>query len=144
MRRNTFNKIWRLFFCVTLLTFLATTLAIGSEQENTLSFGELGEYGSIYGAEYDPEHGNTSKWLTIKPGENGIRIINDGNVDIFMVDKYGGVYVNGQFYVNGEQYIPAKSGKFSPENGFLYFMIVLSLCFNLYLYSQIKKKGKLL
>lgn len=139
MRLKRYSKILIMICCVAFLSFLSITSVLGSEKENTISFGEYEEYGSIYGAEYDPEHGNTSKWLTIKPGENGIRIINDDNADIFMVDKFGGVYINGQLYINGKEHTQSSSGGFSPKNGFLYFLIIVSLCFNMYLYQKIKK-----
>ena len=110
-----------------------------AEKESSISFGAEGEYGSIYGAEYDPENGNTSKWLTVQLGENGIRFINDNNQDIFMVDKYGGVYVTGTFYVNGQEYVSAEPGMFTPENGFLYLLIILSLLLNSYLLYKQRK-----
>ncbi|MCI9570647.1 MAG: hypothetical protein HFG14_12400 [Lachnospiraceae bacterium] len=137
MRSAIFKKILYVIYCTVLLTL--PSVAFGSEREDLVSFGQYDEYGSIFGAEYDPENGNTSKWLTIKPGENGVRIINDDNTDIFMVDKYGGIYINGQLYVNGEEYVQYTPEGFSPENGFLYFLIIISLCFNIFLYRKVKK-----
>ena len=122
MRSAIFKKILYVIYCTVLLTL--PSVAFGSEREDLVSFGQ-----------YD----DTSKWLTIKPGENGVRIINDDNTDIFMVDKYGGIYINGQLYVNGEEYVQYTPEGFSPENGFLYFLIIISLCFNIFLYRKVKK-----
>lgn len=125
-------------FC---LTIALSTTAFGIDKSNEISFGQDNEYGSIYGAEYDPDNGNNSKWLTIQPGENGVRIIDENNHDIVMVDKYGGVYINGTLFVNNQKYVPASPGMFTPGNGFIYLLIVINLCFNIYLLLKIRKKN---
>lgn len=131
----------RFLVVVCIVVFLSPFIisASAQEQNNDLVFGKSGEYGTIYGAEYDSENGNTSKWLTIKPGDNGVRIIGENNQDVLMVDKHGGVYINGTLYINGQQYISTPPGMFSPENGFLYFLIILSLGINVYLLYKTKK-----
>lgn len=107
-------------------------------KDGLISFGNDEEYGTIYGAEYDPAAGNNSKWMTVKLGENGLRIINNENNEIIMVDKYGGVYVKGTFYLNGEKVnIDNKKTKF--DSGFLYFLIVINLGISGYLLLKSKK-----
>ena len=107
-------------------------------KDGLISFGDDEEYGTIYGSEYDPAAGNNSKWMTVKLGENGLRIINNENNEILMVDKYGGVYVKGTFYLNGEEVnINDKRIKF--DSGFLYFLIVINLGISGYLLLKSKK-----
>lgn len=115
-----------------LIVFFNLSIKVFANSE-AIEFGENGEYGSIYGAEYDPENGDTSKWLTIQPNGIGVRIVGDNNQDIFRVDKYGGVYVNGKLYVNNEEYISTHPGMFTPNNGFMYMLVIVSLGLNGYL-----------
>lgn len=131
------HKVSFFSFLVIFIIVTCPIISMASEKNNEMMFGNNGEYGMIYGAEYDPDNGNTSKWLTIAPGENGVRIINEANQDIVMVDKHGGVYVNGTIYVNGEQIREEEQGELSLESGFLYLLIVISLCLNVY--SILKK-----
>lgn len=107
-------------------------------KDGLISFGDNEEYGSIYGAEYDPAAGNNSKWMTVKLGENGLRIINNENNEIIMVDKYGGVYVKGTFYLNGEE-VNIDNKKIKFDSGFLYFLIVINLGISGYLLLKSKK-----
>lgn len=136
-------KIVRLHLWITIYLVLLGMISVisvyANDRENNMVFGESGEYGAIYGAGYDPENGNTTKWLTIEPGDNGVRIIGENNEDVLMVDKYGGVYINGTLYVNGQEYAPASPGMFSPNDGFLYFLIITSLGVDLYLLYKIRK-----
>ena len=43
-------------------------------------------------------------WLTIRMGEEGLRIVsNDGTREVIAVDVYGGIYLNGDVFVNGQK-----------------------------------------
>lgn len=123
------RKIWKAAVTAVLLCILCIFPAHAAEKEDEVVFGENGQYGSVYGEAYTNEAGETTNWLTIKPGDRGIRIVNDENQEIITVDKYGGIYLNGEFYVNGEKYGVSGTNKgiFSPEDGFLYLMIVVCL-----------------
>lgn len=127
--------LFSLIMSLTLLPFFSFRASANSEP---IIFGEEGEYGSIYGDEYDPDNGDTSKWLTIKPGDLGVRIVDDHNQDIFRVDKFGGVYINGELYVNNEKYLPTHAGIFTPDIGFLYFLVIISLIMNIYYWIKDK------
>jgi len=123
------RKIWKAIATMVFLYVLCMFPVYAAEKENEVVFGENGKFGSVYGEEYTNEAGETTNWLTIKPGDRGIRIVNDENQEIIMIDKYGGIYLKGEVFVNGEKYGNAggKKGIFSPEDGFLYLMVVISL-----------------
>lgn len=124
------------FISVVVLFVLLYSFCVWAETINVdeVTFGEKEGYGAIYGAEYSSD--NTSKWLTIKPGEAGVRIIDKDNNDLFMVDKYGGIYMNGTVFVNGEELSSTKNGDFTPQNGFMYLLIVISLGMNVFLLTK--------
>lgn len=94
----------------------------------------------------NPDEGDTSTWLTVKPsdGEVGVRIVSNDGKEIIAVDNYGGIYINGDIYANGkivsngEEITSADSnntesakqtGFFDPRDGFLYLGLVINLIF---------------
>ncbi len=98
--------------------------------------GEM-EYGTLYGAPYSET--DDSKWLTLKLGGRGLRIVNEEGIDVVVVDQFGGVYINGQ-KCNPEQE-EEKAGVSSDFSyGFMYFMIVVSLGLGGYNFLTRKKK----
>lgn len=75
-------------------------------------------YGTLYGSEYSAD--DASKWVTLKMGGQGFRIVNQEDKEIMIVDKDGNVYINGD-KLNQNQRVPY---------GFLYLLVVISLLFN--------------
>lgn len=121
-----------IFSILVIFTFLIPINAFAEEvnEESVIKIGENGEYGQIYGSERNPDQGDNSKWLTIKPGEVGIRIVGEDNKEIVNIDKYGGIYLNGDVYMQNKKIDPSASNK---ANGFMYLLIICSLLCNLYL-----------
>ena len=77
-------------------------------------------YGTLYGSQYSAD--DDSKWVTLKMGGQGFRIVNQDDNEIIMVDKYGGIYINGeQVDQKDDQRVPY---------GFLYLLVVISLLLN--------------
>lgn len=96
---------------------------------------DFGDYGKISVTERAPEQNDTSNWLTVQTGETGVRIISKDNKEIVAVDSYGGIYLNGDVYLTGDLSINGKRVSLPGElsvNGFMYFLIVLSLLCNCY------------
>lgn len=122
------KKIWKIATIIMFFSILCIFPIYAVEREDEVVFGEGGRFGSVYGEEYTNETGEVANWLTLQLGERGIRIVNEENREIVIVDKYGGIYLNGDVYVNGEKYIPVieQKGKLNIKNGFLYFLIVIS------------------
>lgn len=133
--------VWKIITAVVFFSILCVFPVYAEGKEDEIVFGEEGKYGSVYGEEYINEVGEQSNWLTVQLGERGVRIVNEENREIVIVDKYGGIYLNGEVYVNGEKYEKVKEhrGVFYPQNGFLYLMVIISL--GISVLSLIKKRG---
>lgn len=79
-------------------------------------------YGTLYGSEYSAD--DASKWVTLKMGGQGFRIVNQEDKEIMIVDKDGGVYIDGdKVNQKDDQRVPY---------GFLYLLVVISLLFNVF------------
>jgi len=94
-------------------------------------------YGEIYG-EMD-EFG----WLMLRLGERGLRIVNEEGNDIILIDKFGGIYMNGKVFINGELCMNNNDDEFEVYNrllGFLYFLVIIALIFGISNCIVMKKK----
>lgn len=95
-------------------------------------------YGEIYG-EMD-EFG----WLMLRLGERGLRIVNEEGNDIILIDKFGGIYMNGKVFINGELCMNNNDdNEFELYNrllGFLYFLVIIALIFGISNFVVMKKK----
>lgn len=133
-------KLWKVIIIIIVFCTVFLFPVYAMEREDEIVFGEGGRFGSVYGEEYINETGDTANWLTLQLGERGIRIINEEKRELIIVDKYGGIYLNGEVYVNGERYGEDKGNKgvFYPEGGFLYVMIIISLGTSIF---SLKKRG---
>ena len=104
---------------------------------------EYGTSGSISEEERNPEEGDYSKWLTIRAGETGVRIVTKDGNELVAVDNFGGIYLNGDVYLN-QELLSEKLQEREPDrvaNGFFYFLLVLSLGMNIYCVTKIHKRG---
>ncbi len=136
------KKFIFLIVCVLIVSTATFSVFADGEKQNVTKYGENSEYGEIYGDARNQQAGDNSKWLTLKGGEMGIRIVGDGDKEIVAVDKFGGIYLNGEVYMNDEK-VDLNSGKehdFNFANGFIYFLVILSLLFNAYCVFKIRKK----
>lgn len=86
-------------------------------------------YGTLYGSEYSAD--DASKWVTLKMGGKGFRIVNQDDKEIMVVDKEGGVYIDGdKVDQKDDQRVPY---------GFLYLLVVISLLLNIINYVKHRK-----
>lgn len=70
-----------------------------------------GRGGEIYSGKRWHGGQDTPHWLTVRIGQEGLRIVShDGARELLAVDQYGGIYLNGDVYVNGK-----KLGEAAPE-----------------------------
>lgn len=102
-----------------------------------------GTAGSIGEEERDPDAGDHSKWLTLRAGDIGVRIVAQDGRELVAVDNYGGVYLNGDVYLNQElleQTSSPEPAYFNVANGFFYLLLVTSLGMNIYCVAKIKKR----
>lgn len=127
MRKKIYKTV-NVIFCI-LFCYLCLFNKVTAKEENveissiSISDGEH-EYGSLYGAPYSDS--DDSQWLTLKLGERGLRIVNDTNDDIILVDKFGSVYINGQLCKSTSTEVDSEFyNEFS--FGFMYFLIIISL-----------------
>lgn len=136
------SKKWKVTVVVIFFCFLSSFPVFAADREGEVVFGEGGKFGSVYGEEYTNEVGEVANWLTLQLGERGIRIVNEENQEIVIVDRYGGIYFNGEVYVNGERCSGSvdQKGKLGVANGFLYFLIIISNMIAFYSLNISKKK----
>ena len=63
-----------------------------------------GQGGEIYSGKRWAGGDETPKWLTVRMGEEGLRIVSpDGTRELLAIDQFGGIYLNGDVYVNGRK-----------------------------------------
>ncbi len=112
--------------------FAGTVQADVKDSSFTVEDGDS-YYGTLYGAPYSEN--DDSKWLTLKVGGRGLRVVNSADEEILMVDQYGGVYLQGTKAAGAsEEHI---------SNGFLYLLIVASLALNVINFvKKPKQKGQ--
>lgn len=127
MKKNiykTANVIFCIIFCCLCLFNKVTAKEDNIEVPSiSISDGEQ-EYGRLYGAPYSES--DDSQWLTLKLGERGLRIVNDTDNDIVLIDKFGSVYINGQLCNPTSTEVDSKYNNES-SLGFMYFLIIVSL-----------------
>lgn len=130
---------WRIIVTAVFVLIMYTITVFATEKEDQIKFGETGKFGSIYGEEYTNEVGETTNWLTVMPGDRGIRVVNSDNQEIVSIDKFGGIYIKGEVFINGEKVGEEKIGKFTPQNGFIYLMVIVSLGLSAYSIKKSKR-----
>jgi len=135
------NRLVVMFVCFICFVMLLPEHAT-AEEENTkvsvLSISEGGqEYGALYGTPYSEV--DDSRWLTLKLGGRGLRIINDDNTDIVLIDKFGSVYIGGQL-CNPMREENSTDVKTDFSYGFMYFLLIVTLLLSIYNFLS-RKKG---
>lgn len=66
-----------------------------------------GRGGELYAGKRWPDGEDTPKWMTIRIGEEGLRIVShDSMREILAVDQHGGIYLNGDIFLNGRRFDP--------------------------------------
>lgn len=113
-----------------LLATLAATPVYAAEVQ------DFGTAGNVSVQQQPNDNGGSDDWIVVSPGESGrgVKIVDENGKAVVSVDRYGGVYVDGELYVNGKEYKEDGSMKaaFTPINGFLYAAVLLSLVFSLF------------
>lgn len=68
---------------------------------NVVRFGD-GRTAELYAGPRPSSPEDKRDWLTLRLGEVGLIVVSDdGKTEILSVDKFGGVYINGDLYVKG-------------------------------------------
>lgn len=92
---------------------------------------DFGSAGSVRIEQESDGNGSGDEWIVITPGESGrgVQILNETGKASVVVDKYGGIYVNGKFVVNGQEYREHDDTRaiFTPINGMLYAAVLFSI-----------------
>lgn len=126
------------------LSFVGTisVYADNSQQDRT----DYGTAGSIMGTARNPEEGDTSNWLTLQAGEIGVRVVNREGNELIAVDNFGGIYLNGDVYIKDQKLEDKLTSTEAEErretqigNGFLYFLLVVSLFMNCWCVNRLRK-----
>ena len=108
-----------------LLATLAATPIYAAEVQ------DFGTAGNVSVQQQPNDNGGSDDWIVVNPGESGrgVKIVDENGKAVVSVDRYGGVYVDGKLYVNGKEYKEDGSMKaaFTPINGFLYAVVLLSI-----------------
>ena len=82
---------------------VASTDEIARSPGTVVQFGE-GRTAELYAAHRPSSPEDKRDWLTLRLGEVGLIVVSDdGKTEILSVDKFGGVYVNGDLYVKGQK-----------------------------------------
>ena len=82
------------------------------------------QYGELYGAPYSET--DDSDWLTLRMGGRGLRIVDDNNTDIVLIDQFGSVYIGGVL-CNPGQMEEQENINTDFSYGFMYFLITIAL-----------------
>ena len=81
------------------------------------------QYGELYGAPYSKT--DDSDWLTLRMGGRGLRIVDDNNTDIVLIDQFGSVYIGGVLCNPGQmeeqENIVAYIRQYEEESWFMIF-----------------------
>lgn len=87
--------------------------------------------GSIREEQQKSGNGEEENWIVIDPGKTGrgVQIVDESGKASVVVDRYGGIYVNGKFVVNGKEYREPDDTRaiFTPINGMLYATVLFSI-----------------
>lgn len=92
---------------------------------------DFGSAGSVRIEQQSDGNGSSDEWIVITPGESGrgVQILDETGKASVVVDRYGGIYVNGKFVVNGEEYREHDDTRaiFTPINGLLFAAVLFSI-----------------
>lgn len=130
-------KIYR-FFAALAVVMAFMVLGISAYAADSTEYGTAGSIGE---EERNPDVDDHSKWLTIRAGDYGVRIVTQDGMELIAADNHGGVYLNGDVYLNQqqlEQEAP-EPAYFNIANGFFYLLLVISLGMNIYCVVKIHK-----
>lgn len=99
--------------------------------------GDGQAYGELYGAPYSET--DDSKWLTLKLGGRGLRIVDDNHTDLVLIDQFGAVYIGGELCNPGQS---GSQGSVKAEfsYGFMYFLVVLAIILGVYNFIAGKRR----
>jgi hypothetical protein len=118
---------------ILFLMMIATTPIYAAEVQ------DFGTAGNVSVQQQPNDNGGSDDWIVVNPGESGRGIIiQDENKNAtVIVDRYGGVYINGKLFVNGKEYGGnSMQAAFTPINGFLYAAVIFSFLLNLVRFTK--------
>nr|WP_308695125.1 hypothetical protein [uncultured Stomatobaculum sp.] len=118
---------------ILFLMMIATTPIYAAEVQ------DFGTAGNISVQQQPNDNGGSDDWIVVSPGESGRGVIiqDEHQNATVIVDRYGGVYVNGKLYVNGKEYGgDTMKAAFTPINGLMYAAVIFSLLLNLVRFTK--------
>lgn len=125
------NKLAILLFM--MIVMIASTPVYAIESQN------FGTAGNVSVQQQPNDSGGNDDWIVVSPGESGRGVIiqDEHKNATVIVDRYGGVYVNGKLYVNGKEYGgDTMKAAFTPINGLMYAAVIFSLLLNLVRFTR--------
>ena len=115
--------------------FTEGAIKLNSNQVGTGIIYNNGRSGEIYGGSRWDASNTEEDYLTIRAGENGIRIVsNDNTSELVLIDNNGEIHLNGNVYVNGQQLSDTQS--YNPYQ-FLFISLIIIIIINVGLVSFI-------
>lgn len=88
--------------------------------------------------------GGSEAWAEIPIDGRGIKIVNEDGAEIVLIDKFGGIYLNGDVYFNYEKYNGEAAGEEADRSSFNFIVVyvMLGILSVLYLVMFCKDKGR--
>lgn len=117
---------------ISFVVLLSVTVkaAEGNTEISSLVISDDGKvYGTLYGAPYSDT--DDSQWLTLKLGGRGLRIVDENNTDVVLIDQFGSVYIGGEL-CNPVQTEKNTGIKTNFSYGFMYFLVVVAILLSAY------------
>lgn len=88
------------------------------------------------------EGGGVEEWAEIPIDGRGIKIVNEYGTEIVVVDKFGGIYLNGDVYFNYEKYEGKEEKEGTSQSSFhliiIYVMLALLSVLYVVMFCRIK------
>lgn len=86
--------------------------------------------------------GGVEEWTEIPIEGRGIKIVNEYGAEIVVVDKFGGIYLNGDVYFNYEKYENMEAKEETDQNSFNLIVVYIMLALLSVLYVVMFCKDK--
>jgi hypothetical protein len=96
---------------------------------------------NTFAVENEMNEDSNDEWSEISFDGRGIKFVNEYGTEIVKIDKFGGIYLNGDVYINNDKIDNSMSEELN-ENGFNFIILyaMLSVLLVLYVGSLFKEK----